>query len=94
MLFRSLFFACTVCASPYLLSYDLVPMAFAAIVLLASGQLDRAGRRVVQLVFWIPALQLALGTYHVPGPALIAPIFVVWLLMRLRDTPQRPLESA
>ena len=90
----ALFFACTVCASPYLLSYDLVPLTFAAILLLASGQLDRAGRRVVQLVFWIPALQLALGTYHVPGPALIAPIFVVWLVMRLRDTPQRPLESA
>ena len=90
----ALFFACTVCASPYLLSYDLVPMAFAAIVLLASGQLDRAGRRVVQLVFWIPALQLALGTYHIPGPALIAPIFVAWLAMRLRDMPQRPLESA
>lgn len=90
----ALFFACTVCASPYLLSYDLVPLTFAAIALLASGRLDRAGRRVVQLVFWIPALQLALGTYHIPGPALIAPIFVAWLVMRLRDMPQRPPESA
>jgi hypothetical protein len=90
----ALFFACTVCASPYLLSYDLVPLTFAAIVVLASGQLDRVGRRVVQLVFWIPALQLALGTYHIPGPALMAPVFVAWLVMRLRDTPQGPLESA
>ena len=90
----ALFFACTVCASPYLLSYDLVPLTFAAIVVLASGQLDRVGRRVVQLVFWIPALQLALGTYHIPGPALMAPVFVAWLVMRLRDTPRGPLESA
>ena len=89
----ALLFACTVGASPYLLSYDLVPLTFAALVLLASGQLDRTGRRVIQLVFWIPALQLALGTYHIPGPALIAPIFVAWLVMRLRDAPQRPLES-
>ena len=84
----ALFFVCTVCASPYLLSYDLVPLTFAAIVLLASGQLDGAGRRVAQLVFWIPALQLALGTYHVPGPALIAPIFVAWLVLRLRSLPE------
>ncbi len=84
----ALFFACTVCASPYLLSYDLVPLTFAAIVLLAGGQLDGTGRRVAQLVFWIPALQLALGTYHVPGPSLIAPVFVAYLVMRLRSLPE------
>ena len=90
----ALFFACTVCASPYLLSYDLVPLTFAAIVLLASGQLDGPGRRLAQLVFWIPALQLALGTYHIPGPALIAPAFVAWLVMRMRDVPQTPPKPA
>ena len=90
----AIFFACTVCASPYLLSYDLVPLTFAAIVLLASGQLDGPGRRLAQLVFWIPALELALGTYHIPGPALIAPAFVAWLVMRLRVAPERPPESA
>lgn len=90
----ALFFACTICASPYLLSYDLVPLTFAAIALLATGQMDRSGRRLAQLVFWIPALQLALGTYHVPGPALIAPAFVAWLVMRLRATAERSPESA
>jgi hypothetical protein len=84
----ALFFACTVCASPYLLSYDLVPLTFAAIVLLATGQLDGVGRRLAQLVFWIPALQLALGTYHIAGPALIAPVFAGWLVMRLRAGPE------
>ncbi|MBN8980140.1 MAG: DUF2029 domain-containing protein, partial [Rhizobiales bacterium] len=90
----ALFFACTVCASPYLLSYDLVPLTFAAVVLLVSGQLDGAGRRIAQLVFWIPALQLAFGTYHIPGPALIAPVFVAYLVLRLRAAPKTAHESA
>lgn len=90
----ALFLACTVSASPYLLCYDLVPLTFAAIVLLASGRLDATGRRLAQLVFWIPALQLALGTYHIPGPALIAPLFVGWLFMRLRALPQSPIKAA
>jgi len=90
----ALFFACTVCASPYLLSYDLVPLTFAAVVLLATGQLDGTGRRIAQLVFWIPALQLALGTYHIPGPALIAPVFVAYLVFHLRGAPKTARESA
>jgi hypothetical protein len=32
-------------------------------------------------------LQLALGTWHLPGPALIAPAFAAYLLMRLRASP-------
>lgn len=92
-LMLALFLACTVSASPYLLCYDLVPLIFAAIMLLASGQLDATGRRLAQLVFWIPALQLALGTYHIPGPALIAPLFVLWLFMRLRAMPESPRQT-
>jgi glycosyl transferase family 87 len=85
-LLRALFFACSAVASPYLLAYDLLPLTFAAVALLAGG-LDAPGRRLVQLVYWTPALQLALGTYHLPGPALIAPVFVAYLLMRLRALP-------
>lgn len=90
----ALFFACTVCASPYLLSYDLVPLTFAAVILLASGQLDGIGRRLVQLVFWIPALQLTLGTYHIPGPALIAPAFAAWLVFHLRGASKTAIKPA
>ncbi len=91
---RALFFACTVCASPYLLSYDLVPLTFAAVILLATGQLDSSGRRLAQLVFWIPALQLALGTYHVPGPALVAPVFIGYLIWRLKIQPKTTVAPA
>jgi hypothetical protein len=86
-LLLALFLACSVTASPYLLAYDLLPLTSAAVVLLASSSLDAPGRRLVQLVYWAPALQLALGTYHLPGPALIAPAFAAYLLTRLRVRP-------
>jgi hypothetical protein len=87
----ALYLACSVCASPYLLAYDLLPLTFAAVALLATARLDAPGRRLVQLVYWTPALQLALGTYHLPGPALIAPAFAAYLLTRLKKSPaQRP----
>jgi hypothetical protein len=80
----ALYLACSASASPYLLAYDLLPLTFAAVALLAGASLDSLGRRLVQLVYWTPALQLALGTWHLPGPALIAPAFAAWLLLRLR----------
>lgn len=86
-LLRALFLAGSACASPYLLSYDLLPLTFAAVALLAAGRLDPPGRRLAQLVYWTPALQLALGTYHLPGPALIAPAFVLYLVVRLKAEP-------
>jgi hypothetical protein len=69
------------------LAYDLLPLTFAAVALLVGAGCDASGRRLVQLAYWTPALQLALGTYHLPGPALIAPAFVVYLVNRLRVSP-------
>jgi len=86
-LLRALFLACAIVVSPYILTYDLLPLTFAAVLLLADTDLDGPGRRLVQLVFWTPTLQLVLGTLHVPGPALIAPVFIVYLLTRLRAEP-------
>lgn len=83
----ALFLACSATASPYLLAYDLLPLTFAAVALLAGSSLDAPGRRLVQLAYWTPALQLALGTWHLPGPALIAPAFAAYLLVRLRGSP-------
>jgi hypothetical protein len=71
-------------ASPYLLAYDLLPPTFAAVALLAGGSCDAPGRRLVQLVYRTPALQACARTWHLPGPALIAPALVAWLLIRLR----------
>jgi hypothetical protein len=83
----ALFLACAVTAVPYMLSYDTLALTFAALLLLASGRLDAPGRRFVQLAYWLPIIQIGLGTLHVPGPALIAPAFAAYALMRLRALP-------
>lgn len=80
----ALFFACSVTVVPYMLSYDTLALTFAAVLLLAGGALDANGRRFVQLLFWLPIIQAGLGNLHVPGPALIAPAFAIYALMRLR----------
>jgi hypothetical protein len=80
---QALFFACTVSASPYMGTYDLLPLTFAAVALIAEEKLDARGRRLAQLVFWTPALQLLFGTVQLPGPGFIAPLFAAWLSQRL-----------
>lgn len=83
-LLMALFFACSLSASPYMLAYDTLPLTCAAVALLGAGKLEGIGSRLAQLAFWLPALQLALGMFHIPGPALVAPSFAAWLVMRLR----------
>ncbi len=80
---QALFFACTVSASPYMGAYDLLPLTFAAVVLIAEEKLDGRGRRLAQLVYWTPALQLLFGTVQLPGPGFIAPLFAAYLLQRM-----------
>jgi hypothetical protein len=80
---QALFFACTVSASPYMGAYDLLPLSFAAVALAAEEKLDGRGRRLAQLVYWTPALQLLFGTVQIPGPGFIAPLFAAYLLQRL-----------
>jgi len=80
---RALFFGCVASASPYMGAYDLLPLTFAAVALLAEGKLDNMGRRLAQLVFWTPALQLLFGNLQIPGPGFIAPVFVAYLLRQL-----------
>lgn len=93
-LLRALFFACTICVSPYMGSYDLLPLTFAATVLLADGKLDSTGRRLAQLVFWAPALQLLFGNLQIPGPGFIAPAFAVYLMTKLFATKRIALATA
>ncbi len=80
---QALFFACTVSASPYMGAYDLLPLTFAAVALIAEKNLDAKGQRLAQLVYWTPALQLLFGTVQLPGPGFIAPLFAAYLLQRM-----------
>jgi hypothetical protein len=86
LMLMALFLACAVSATPYLLSYDTLALTFAALLLLQRGDLDATGRRLVQLVYWLPLLQIGLGNLHVPGPALIAPAFALYAFTRLRES--------
>jgi Glycosyltransferase family 87 len=87
----ALFFACSLTAVPYLLSYDTLALTCAALLLLGVGSLDQNGRRFAQLVYWLPIIQVGLGNLHVPGPALIAPAFAIYALMRLRASAVSPV---
>jgi hypothetical protein len=82
-LLQALFFACAVSASPYMGAYDLLPLTFAAVALIAEEKLDGPGRRLAQLVFWTPALQLLFGNLQLPGPGFIAPAFAIYLMLGL-----------
>jgi hypothetical protein len=87
LMLMALFLACSVAAVPYMLSYDTLGLTFAALLLLGAASLDGAGRRFVQLVYWLPLIQMVFGNWHVPGPALIAPAFAIYALTRLRSSP-------
>jgi hypothetical protein len=91
---QALFFACTVCASPYMGAYDLLPLTFAAVALMSEGKLDAKGRRIAQLVFWTPALQLLFGNLQIPGPGFIAPLFAGYLFQKLFLASDRQAGSA
>ncbi len=88
----ALFFACSIAAVPYLLAYDALALCVATLMLLASGKLDAQGRVLARLVYWLPLLQIGLGNLHIPGPALIAPAFACYAVMRLRAP--RPARNA
>ena len=65
----SLFLAASIVATGYLLSYD--SLALASAILLATPP-GKGGRLLTFGVYFLTLLQLACGTFHIPGPALIA----------------------
>ena len=88
----ALFFACAIAAVPYLLAYDTLALCFAVLMLLEAGKLDARGRVLARFVYWLPLLQIGLGNLHIPGPALIAPAFALYAVMRL--CAERPSRNA
>ena len=83
----ALFAACTIAAVPYLLVYDTLALAFAALALLAADMRDARGPWLARFAYWLPLLQIGLGTLYIPGPALIAPAFAGYALWRLKTRP-------
>jgi hypothetical protein len=83
-LLTALFFSCSVIVGPYLLSYDTLALVCLAVILLAGGKLDTTGQIIAKLVYWLPLIQIGLGQFHIPGPALIPAAFAVYLALRLK----------
>jgi hypothetical protein len=90
----ALLVACSIAAVPYLLVYDTLALTFAALALLAGGLLDTRGAWIARPVYWLPLIQIGLGQLNIPGPALIAPLFAVYLVQRLRSEPAAALRPA
>jgi len=84
-LLAALFFACTICGTPYLLAYDTLAATCLAVMLLAGGKLDPVGQTLAKLAYWLTLIQLGIGQFHIPGPALIPAVFAVYLLRRLHS---------
>lgn len=81
----ALFFSCSVIVGPYLLSYDTLALVCFAVMLLAGGgKLDTTGQIIAKLVYWLPLIQIGLGQFHIPGPALIPAAFAVYLALHLK----------
>jgi hypothetical protein len=92
-LLSALFFTCSVCVVPYLLSYDTLTISCLAVLLLAAGKLDMPGQVLAMLMYWLPWIQDKLGQFHIPGPALIPAVFAVYLLTRLKTTGDEEINS-
>jgi hypothetical protein len=93
----ALFAACSIAAVPYFALYDTLALTAAAMGLLAGGFLRTRGAWLTRLIYWLPLLQIGLGTLHIPGPALIAPAFALYLVQRLkgmRAVPAQPQDKA
>lgn len=82
---QALFFACSLAATPYLMGYDALPLAFAAVALLTKGELDATGCRFAQLAYWLLFIQFGLAQWHILGAALIAPAFAAYLAWHMAD---------
>ena len=65
---NALFLAASIVGTPYLLSYDSLPLTAAVIFAMPVGQ---NGRILLLAVYFLTLLQMALGDLGIPGPALV-----------------------
>lgn len=80
---QALFFACSIAATPYLMGYDTLPLALAAVALIAQTNLDGSGKRLAQLAFWLLFLQIGFATLHFPGAALVPVALAAYIALNL-----------
>ncbi|HZF44543.1 MAG TPA: glycosyltransferase family 87 protein [Sphingomonadaceae bacterium] len=73
---NGIFLAAAAFGTPYLLSYDTLPLTVAAVLLMIDGARPRWP---LMLVYFLPLIQMVAGTHGIPGPASIAVGVALWL---------------
>jgi arabinofuranan 3-O-arabinosyltransferase len=74
---NAIFLACATFGTPYLMSYDTLPLVVAMVLLMPSGNIGR----VLTLLAWgLQLLQFAFGLFHLPGPALVPIVIALYLV--------------
>jgi hypothetical protein len=75
---NAIFLACVSFGTPYMMSYDTLPLVVAMVLLMPAGNVGR----VLTLLAWgLQLVQFAFGLFHLPGPALV-PIVIALYLMK------------
>ena len=73
---NAIFLACASFGTPYMMSYDTLPLVVAMVLLMPAGN---AGRLLTLLAWGLQLLQFAFGVLHLPGPALIPIAIALYL---------------
>jgi len=73
---NAIFLACAAFGTPYMMSYDTLPLVVAMVLLMPSGT---AGRLLTLLAWGLQLLQFAFGLFHLPGPALVPIVIALYL---------------
>ena len=73
---NAMFLACASFGTPYMMSYDTLPLVAAMLLLMPA---DPVGRLLVLLAWGLQLLQFAFGLFHLPGPALVPVAIALYL---------------
>ena len=75
---NAIFLACATFGTPYMMSYDTLPLVAGMLLLMPA---DPLGRLLTLMAWGLQLLQFAFGVMHLPGPALI-PIAIALYLVK------------
>lgn len=89
----ALFLACSIFATPYLLSHDLVTVSAVMVGLAAAPVAGQPPGLAIKAMYFLPILTFVAAIWHIPGVALIPVWFALSALKCLRPD-QRILRSA
>ncbi|MBA3510696.1 glycosyltransferase family 87 protein [Sphingomonas sp.] len=74
---NAIFLACATFGTPYMMSYDTLPLVVGMLLLMP---MDPVGRLLTLLAWGLQLLQFAFGVLHLPGPALIPIVIALYLV--------------